>query len=84
MSETTKKRIRGSTLEVEQADGESKKDRLAIYEFSAADLPPNTERMSSSSSSWRPSGKRSGDELLGGAKCTSRKVDLRRERTRRT
>ena len=68
--------------EVEQADRESKKARFVAPENTQEELPPNSGGPSSSSTLWKPLGKRSGEEELGGTRPQKIMKEVQREPSR--
>ena len=66
LQKTDERKMRYYAREVEQADRESKKARFVAPEHTQEELPPNSGGPSLSSTSWKPLGKRSGEEELDG------------------
>ena len=67
-------KMRYYAREVEQADRESKA-RFVAPENTQEELPPNSGGPSSSSTLWKPLGKRSGEEELDGTRPQKRERD---------
>ena len=66
LDKADERKMRYYSREVEQADRESKKARFVAPENTQEELPSNSGGPSSSSTLWKPPGKRSGEEVLDG------------------
>ena len=65
-----------------QADRESKKARFVAPENTDEELPPNSGGPSTSSTLWKPFGKRSGEEEVGGTRLQKILTEVPREPSR--
>ena len=74
LEKADERKMRYYAREVEQADRESKA-RFVAPENTQEELPPNSGGPSSSSTLWKPLGKRSGEEELDGTRPQKRERD---------
>ena len=82
LEEADERKMRYYAREVEQADRESKKARFVAPENTQEELPPNSGGPSSSSTLWKPLGKRSGEEELDGTRPQKIMKEVQREPSR--